>query len=101
MKNITEDEFYDLFKPQINHILRVKTSKEIKDEDITSFGGCMYETYDEELVYVLSLADKKRVVTILDTDGDLYLVSGYHFINRLGYLILEKPFEFEFEVKLD
>jgi hypothetical protein len=27
-------------------------------------------------------------------------VSGFHLVNRLGYLVLDKPYEYEFEVKV-
>lgn len=79
-----------MFTPQQNHL----------DEN-ASFSGCMFETFGKELAYVMSQATTNRVVTILDLDGDTYFVSGFHFVNRLGYLILDKPYEFEFEIKLD
>jgi hypothetical protein len=56
------------------------------------------------------MIDSNRVVTIIEGDTDvdvdespinLYYVSGYHLVNRLGYLILDKPYTEEFEVKLD
>jgi len=87
---LTEDQFDEMFTPQQNHL----------DEN-ASFSGCLFETYGKELAYVMSLANTNRVVTILDLDGDTYFVSGFHFVNRLGYLILDKPYEFEFEAKLD
>ena len=87
---LTEAQFDEMFNPIQNHL----------DEN-ASFSGCMFETYGPELEYVRSLKDTNRVVTILEADGDTFFASGYHFVNRLGYLILDKPYEFEFEVKLD
>jgi hypothetical protein len=79
-----------------------------------SFNGCMFETYGPELDFVISMIDSNRVVTIIEGDTDvdvdenvdetpinLYYVSGYHLVNQLGYLILDKPYTEEFEVKLD
>lgn len=101
MFQISEDEFYDEYKPQINHFERARQPLSVADEDVSSFGGCMYETYGEEVEYVLSLVGSGRVVTIIDNDGDLYISSGYRLVNRLGYMILDKPYTTDFVVKLD
>ena len=62
-----------------------------------AFEGCMFETYGKELEFVNSLAGTNRVLTIVDGDGDkLEISTGYHFVNRVGYLITEKPYEFDF-----
>lgn len=102
IKQITEDEFYEKYKLVDNHL-----------DNNASFDGKMFETYGEEINFVIKMAKKNRVITIidggdvdsLDLDGDissnLYYISGYHLINRLGYLITEKPIKEEFEVKLD
>jgi hypothetical protein len=31
----------------------------------------------------------------------LFYSSGYHLVNRLGFLVLDKPYTEDFEVKLD
>jgi hypothetical protein len=50
-------------------------------------GGCLFETYGEEFDYVKRFAPD-RVWTIIDgDDGDLYIVSGLHYVNRVGYLL--------------
>jgi len=99
MKQLTEDEFYSIYKPIIN-----------KFDDNASFNCTFHETYGPELDFVISMIDSNRVVTIIEGDTDvdvdespinLYYVSGYHLVNRLGYLILDKPYTEEFEVKLD
>jgi hypothetical protein len=103
MKQLTEDEFDMLYSPIQNHL-----------DKNASFNGCMFETYGPELDFVISMIDSNRVVTIIEGDTDvdvdenvdetpinLYYVSGYHLVNRLGYLILDKPYTEEFEVKLD
>jgi hypothetical protein len=109
---LTEEQFDDMFNPQINHIERALVDKSIDDEDICSFGGMMYETFGADLEYVLQMAKEKRVVTIIEGENDfigddgephatLYYYSGYHLVNRLGFLILDKPYDEDFEVKLD
>jgi hypothetical protein len=47
--------------------------------------GCLFDTSAEELAFVMS-QPPQRIWTLVD-DGDLYLMSGYHLADRLGYLI--------------
>jgi hypothetical protein len=109
MNKLTENEFETNkeYQLQINHIVRSFTNSSIADEDICSFGGCMYETFGEELNYVFSLRDKNRVLTIIEGDGEdekvgsLFITTGFHYVNRIGFLVLEKPYEEEFEVELE
>jgi hypothetical protein len=66
-------------------------------DDMCSFGGCMYETFGEELEYVKAQPNK-RIWTIVDTDGDdLIVIAGFHFVNRLGYLITDEEWSDENE----
>jgi len=89
---ITEDNFDEVFKPQINHI-----------DDNASFNGCMYETYGEEQDYVRAVAKEnpKKVWTIIEGDEGMYYVTGFHHVNRLGYLICEVEFEEEMDIKME
>lgn len=94
MENLTEDQFYEKYNPKLNHFFN--------DEDATSFGGCMYETYGKEVEHVLSVARNPEtantVWTIIDGDDEsLWIVAGYHLVNRMGYLITEEPWQDEFE----
>jgi hypothetical protein len=78
-KEITEHEFENNFSLVPNHIVPTR--------------GDMFETFGEELDFVHS-TDPSRVCTIVEgDDGELYIVSGYRWVNRFGYLILEEPFE--------
>ncbi|ADZ69111.1 hypothetical protein [Polymorphum gilvum] len=56
------------------------------------FDGLMFETFGPELDAVKA-ADPACVWTLVSGDDDdgLYLLSGFHFVNRLGYLITECP----------
>ena len=54
------------------------------------FGGTMYETYGDELEEIREAADD-YVWTLVDADGKLYVESGFHYVNRLGYFITQKP----------
>jgi hypothetical protein len=65
-------------------------------------GTDRFETYGKELEFVLSVANTEpnRVWTLVEgDDGNLFIISGYHLVNRLNYFITAKPFEGEsFEV---
>jgi hypothetical protein len=106
---LTEDDFHKKFKRQ----------KNLFDTN-ASFDGCMFETYGEEVDYIFEMNKTNRVVTIIEGDEDgertfisdlgveitepipnLHYISGFHLVNRLGYFILDKPYEFEFEVTVD
>lgn len=114
MKNITEEEFGVKYPCQINHIQRAKTHVSVADEDICGFGGQMYETFGEELAFVQEMEAKGRVLTIIESDEETvlndddeetsvwYIVSGFHYVNRIGYLITKEPIgDVFFEVKLE
>ena len=77
---------FDEYKPVKNHINKN-----------ASFDGCMFETYGSELKHVYKIGKKtewRNVWTIIDGDsGDLYTIAGFHFVNRIGYLITEDPWE--------
>jgi len=63
-------------------------------------GTDKFETFGEELDYVLSIADTepKRVWTLVEgDDSNLYITSGYHLVNRLNYFITKNPCELEYE----
>lgn len=67
---------------------------------IDANAGAKFETYGEELDYVLSIADTepKRVWTLVEgDDSNLYITSGYHLVNRLNYFITKNPCELEYE----
>lgn len=85
--DITEDEFDAAYPLRPNH-LNPTASWTIGDGP-----GCLFETYGPELEFVRS-QDPKTIWTLLDgDDGDLYLESGCHFVNRIGYLISTRPID--------
>ena len=56
-------------------------------------GSDKFETYGEELEFVRA-QDPRCVWTLVDgDDGNLYIVDGYHFVNRINYFVTEVPFE--------
>jgi len=78
---ITEDEFDTGYPLRTNH-LNPHASWAFGEA-----GGCLFETFGEELDFV-RCQDPATVWTLVDgEDGDQYLLSGIHFVNRLGYLV--------------
>jgi hypothetical protein len=52
-----------------------------------------FETYGEDLEYVKK-QDPRCVWTLVDgDDGNLYIVDGFHYVNRINYLVTSVPFE--------
>lgn len=81
---ITEDDFVEWFRTARNHL-------NPNAPCIWNDGqGSMFETYGDELAFVRSQPNA-NIWTYVDGDGRTYLVSGYHFVNRLGYFITEEP----------
>jgi len=79
---LTEDQFYREYQPQQNPF-----------DNNASWGGCMLETYGKELEHVKTVFQyaPRRVWTVLDCDGKTILASGFHFVNRIGYVITANP----------
>lgn len=80
---MTEDVFLDYFKPIPNHI-----------DANASWGGCMFETYDEELEFVRR-QPSNCIWTIVDADNGMAICSGFHLVNRIGYLVASVPAQAE------
>ena len=78
---LTEDEFDKRYPLRTNHLNPHAT---------WAFGdarGCLFETFGEELDFVRK-QHPSTVWTLVDgEDGDMYVHSGVHFVNRIGYLV--------------
>lgn len=88
-----EDAFYDYFKP----IRHAGTLCDV-------WGGQGLETYGKDLEIVSSY-DPDYVWTVVDGESDhQWIIPGFHFVNRVCYLVTEKPHCFvpvEFRVRKD
>jgi hypothetical protein len=64
-----------------------------------SFDNCLLETYGKEWHVVLDKTKEtpKKVWTLIDCDGWYGIVAGYHYVNRIGYLITEQEWDSEYE----
>ena len=75
-----EDTFYEYFKP-VRH--------PAAQNDI--WGGHGLETYGEDLD-IVRRCDPEFLWTVVDGDsGTQWITTGFHYVNRVCYLITEKP----------
>jgi hypothetical protein len=90
---VSYDDWRDAYRPVRNTI---RTD--------APFDGLMFETFGPELDAVRA-ADPACVWTLVSSDDDdgLYLLSGCHFVNRMGYLVTERPWagDGQLEIRLD
>ena len=81
---LSEEAFIALFQPQQNQF------NGNAPYDFGS-GGTMYETYGEEYDHVIAQS-ADYIWTICSNGGnDDYITSGYHFADRLGYILTAQP----------
>jgi hypothetical protein len=78
-------EQFESFEPIINHF-----------NDNASWDGALFETYGNELEFVLT-CDESCIWTLQDADDndegiETILCNGYHVVNRIGYIITKKPY---------
>ena len=88
---LTEDEFDEKFKLMTNPF-----------EDNVGWNGCFFETYGQELDYVRN-CHPACIWTYIDGDEGDTIVSGYHLVNRINYLISVEPVpdDTDYQVELE
>ena len=86
---MTFEEWLDKYKPVPNYL---DDNASFQDE---TGRGIMFETYGNDLKYVLSVAntEPRRVWTYMDGDTGTFVGDGYHLVNRIGYFVTEVPCE--------
>jgi hypothetical protein len=55
-------------------------------------GTILFETYGKDLEQIKRTFPSK-VWTLLDCDGKLVVGAGYHYVNRMNYIVTAKPWE--------
>jgi hypothetical protein len=76
---MTEAEFDKKFTVKPNHIVPENEHG--------------YETYGPENAYITDPKNANFVWTVLDGDGGMCLVSGYHHVNRMHHLVTNESHE--------
>lgn len=68
--------------------------------DDAPYGGWMFDTDEKEHTYLRKLAEKSKIDgkngyhiwTIVDGENNRqYIINGWHYVNRVGYLFTEIP----------
>lgn len=94
-EDLTEDMFIERFRSIVNH-LDHSTGFDF------GYGCCLFNTYGEEFKFVCDQY-AARIWTLIEGDNGLYIESGLHFVNRLGYFVsaTEAPAGQMISVRLD
>lgn len=74
--NMTFDEWEEKYKPIKNPFT----------------GDIFFETIEDEFA-IVAKSNPLTVWTDMDCDGYNYIMSGKHFVNRMGYYITEVPYK--------
>ena len=83
-QSIEEEEFIEKYEPLQNPLTQDGP-----------WNNWMFETYGEEHEIVLAELKKKsnNIWTLVDGDNvESIIISGYHWVNRQGYIITKKPY---------
>lgn len=90
--------FINTYEPEYNQIILNKIdSDKYNIKDIAPFDGYMYEPFNKEFEYIRNQS-KDKVWTIIDDGDDLYLISGFHIINSVGYIVTKMPYKTKNEI---
>lgn len=62
-------------------------------DDSGSWDGKLFETYGTDALIVADMAkyDHRRVWTLVENDGKMSILSGFHLVNRIGHFITDTP----------
>jgi hypothetical protein len=90
MAKLSFDKWFDKYRP-IKNPFNPEGSCE----------GTMFETYGEELAFVQA-RNNDLVWTQVEVDGKMYIIPGFHRVNRFSYYITELPWtDPDIEIKVD
>jgi hypothetical protein len=85
--SLTWKEFEEQFKPIKNHLVPDPNQQ-------------MFETYGEEVEFVISQVVDRKVWTYSDGEMCSFVSNGYHYINRIGYYVCEVPYDEDTEYEI-
>jgi hypothetical protein len=50
-------------------------------------------TYMVDVAFYSNAEREKRLWTVVDCDGKLYIMAGWHFVNRMYYVVTNEPYD--------
>lgn len=86
---ITTEQLFETYKPIKNPV-----------DNTPSWDGCMFETFGVEHEFVMA-QDPNHIWSIVESDGNIEVTNGYHYVNAIGYLISEVASPDDFVVVSD
>lgn len=85
---MTYEDWIETYKPIQNPI-----------DSHACFEGTLIETFGEEREFIRTQPDN-QIWTLIDEDDDMFILTGFHFVNRMGYFITEVPYTESVTVEL-
>lgn len=90
---MTYEQWIETYKPMHNHIA----------EYDAGFDGAMFETYGDECQFIQELVNTApdTIWTLITGDRNGWsIISGCHYVNRLGYFVSQVPFTHHMEIDI-
>jgi hypothetical protein len=90
---MTYEQWIETYKPMHNHIA----------EYDAGFDDTMFETYGDERNFIQELraTAPDTIWTLVTGDNnDWFIISGFHYVNRLGYFVSQVPFTHHMEIDI-
>jgi hypothetical protein len=92
---IDEDDWEKTYQPIENHLDRNASWS------VWEGNGLLFETYGQEVLFVKQQDDHYIWTLVEGDDGDsMFIVSGWHYVNRLGYFITTHPWTVDTVIKI-
>jgi len=79
--SLTYDQWCEKYRPITNELCQG-----------APYDGLMFETYGAEREYVRR-QNSECIWTLVQAEDELVILSGWYFVNRLGYFITERPWD--------
>lgn len=86
LKTISYNEFVEQYRPIQNPFTKEG-----------SYDNTMFETYGQEAEYVLKQSNNNVWTNLSFDNEESWLVPGFHFVNRMFYIVTEIPWKNEDE----
>lgn len=69
------DSFFSLYEP-LKNVVNIDAA----------YYGYLYETHGRD-IKIINEIPNKRIWTLIEEDGMTFVISGKHYVNRLGYFV--------------
>lgn len=90
---MTYEQWIETYKPMHNHIA-----------ETSDFDDTMFETYGDECQFIQELVNTApdTIWTLVagDSIDGWSIISGRHYVNRMGYFVSQVPFAYDMEIQI-